>query len=324
MILVTGATGLLGKHLIEKLLENKSHVRAIYRGSRPSLIDANLTWVKGDILDVVELEEAMEGIRYVYHCAAMVSFDRKDKKQLMQTNVEGTANIVNACINKKIEKLVYVSSVAAIGRAREGVTIDESLKWSDDNNRSTYGISKHLAEMEVWRGIGEGLDAVIANPTIILGAGNWDTGSTALFKSVYNEFPWFTNGITGFVDVNDVVDALMYLMIYPTSGERFIINGANVSYKSLFTAIASEFGKKPPHKEVTPFLAALIWRIEAIKTLFTRKKPLLTKETAIMAQSKVYFNNEKLLKAAKTFNYTPIEESIKRICKELMDKKKHV
>jgi nucleoside-diphosphate-sugar epimerase len=319
MLLVTGGSGLVGSHLISFLLKEGKKVRAMYHTNHPDITHQNLAWFKGDILDVLDVEEAMEGITHVYHCAAIVSFNPKDKALLYKTNVEGTANIVNASLDAGIEKLVYVSSVAALGRAREDKPIDESMTWSEATGNSVYGKTKYLAEMEVWRGIGEGLNAVIINPTIILGAADWNKGSAGIFKSVYNEFPWFTNGISGFVDVADVVKAMTLLMDSNITSERFIINGENVGYKDLFTTIASAFGKKPPTKQVTKTIAEIVWRVEAIKGLITGKKPLLTKETAHTAQLKVRFDNSKLLKALPSFSYTLIAISIKKICVEIKE-----
>lgn len=322
MILVTGGSGLVGSHLISFLLQEGKKVRALYHNNHLSITDEKLEWFKGDILDVSDVEDALEGVTHVYHCAAIVSFDPKDKKQLFQTNVEGTANIVNACIDGDIKKLLHVSSVAALGRIREDKPIDEKMTLSEETGASVYGKTKYLAEMEVWRGIGEGLNAVIVNPTIILGASDWEKGSAGIFKTAYNEFPWFTNGVTGFVDVKDVVKAMASLMDSKIVSERFILNGENVAYKDLFTQIALAFGKKPPHREVTKTTASIVWRIEAIKELFTKKKPLLTKETAHTAQTKVYFDNGKLLKALPEFSYSPLNVTIKRICEEFKERYK--
>ena len=320
MILVTGGSGLVGSHLISYLLKQGKSVRAIYRKQPPNLSDVNLEWIKGDILDVLDLETALIGVTNVYHCAAIVSFNPKEKKQLFQTNIEGTANVVNACIDAGIEKLIYVSSVAALGRFNKAEIVTETMKWSENDETSAYGKTKFLAEMEVWRGIGEGLNTVIVNPTIILGSGDWETGSTSIFKTAYNEFPWFTNGTTGFVDVADVVRAMVMLMNSNISGERFILNGVNIPYKEIFTKIAVQFDKKPPYKNVTKPIAELVWRAEALTGLITGKKPLLTKETARTAQTKVVYDSTKLLNASPEFVYTPIDESINRICKEILKK----
>ncbi len=320
MILVTGATGLTGSHLIEQLSQQGEPVRALYHHSTPSKKLAGVEWMKADILDVDDLNEAMQGITKVYHCAAMVSFNSKDRKLLHRVNIDGTTNVVNVCLDNNIEKLLFMSSVASLGRIREGQTVNEEMQWSEETGNSEYGKTKYLAEMEVWRGIGEGLNAVIVNPTIILGAGDWTKGSSAIFKSAYNEFPWYTEGVSGFVDVQDVVKAMIALMNSDIAAQRFILNGDNISYRTLFTKIAESFNKKPPHKNVTKPIAAIVWRIEAIKAKFTGKQPLLTKETAHTAQAKVYFDNNKLKNQLPSFEYKNIQQTIDRICIELKEK----
>ncbi|HJV20987.1 MAG TPA: NAD-dependent epimerase/dehydratase family protein [Sediminibacterium sp.] len=321
MILITGATGLVGSHLIQQLIQEGKSVRALYRSTIPSMKGSEaVEWVKGDILDTGSLEDATQEVDQVYHCAAMVSFLPSQKKVLNKTNIEGTANVVNACINTGVKKLLFVSSVAALGRIREDQSIDETMNWTPETSNSEYGKTKFMAELEVWRGMGEGLDIAIVNPVIILGAANWNGGSSGIFKSAYNEFPWYTEGVSGFVDVKDLVRAMTLIMQSPVSGERFIISGTNSTYRDVFTMIAKEFHKKPPYKKVTPLLAEIIWRLEALKAKFTGRNPLLTKETARTAQAKVSFNNSKLLKRFPEFSYTPLAQSISRICTEMLKK----
>jgi nucleoside-diphosphate-sugar epimerase len=315
MIFVTGATGLVGSQLIQKLLKQGKQVRALYRNRIPEIPFAKkIQWIKGDILDIIALEEATQNVEEVYHCAAIVSFNPRFVDQMFKTNVEGTANVVNACLAARVKKLCHVSSVAALGRIRKNEVVNENMNWSEETSNSQYGKSKHFAEVEVWRGISEGLEAVIVNPVIVLGAGDWDKGSSGIFKSAYNEFPWFTEGVTGFVDVIDVVEAMVQLMEQSISGQRFILSEGDHTYKEVFTLVAQGFGKKPPHKKVTPFIASIVWRVEALKAMFTGTNPLLTKETAETAQAVVHFDNTKLFKYLPTFRYTPLNETIKRVC----------
>ncbi|MFY7651653.1 MAG: NAD-dependent epimerase/dehydratase family protein [Chitinophagaceae bacterium] len=321
MVLVTGATGLVGNHLIQLLLAKKQKVKALYRSKIPAVAYANeVQWVKGDILDIQSLDDALQNVTQVYHCAAVVSFEKKNMQSLYNTNIEGTANMVNACLTVPNIKMVFVSSVAALGRIRENEMINESMMWTPETSNSHYGKTKYLAEMEVWRGIGEGLNAVIVNPSLILGYANWHKGSAAIFKKAYDEFPWFTDGVSGFVDVQDVVEAMFQLMNSTISEQRFVISGGNHAFKSIFTKIAIAFHKKPPHRKVSAFLAAIVWRIEAVKCFFTGQNPVLTKETAKTAQAKVYFDNQKLLKWLPNFQYTDIDTTINRICKEFIAK----
>ena len=322
MIFVTGGTGLLGIHLLKSLLEKEMPVKALYRSAIPVFNNsAKVEWIRGDILDVTLLDEVLQGVEKVYHCAAVISFEAGKEDTLFKTNVEGTANVVNACIKAGVKKLLHVSSVAALGRSERDNMIDESFQWSPSRSNSVYGKTKYLAEMEVWRGIGEGLNAVIINPSIILGSGNWHQGSSQIFTTVYNEFPWYTDGATGFVDVADVVIVMQWLMESDISSERFIINAENTTYKKLFDLIAGGFGKKPPQRKVTPLLASLIWRADSVRALFTGSKPLLTRETAASAQSKVYYNNGKLFAAFPLFRYRPLHESIARICRQFLQQK---
>jgi dihydroflavonol-4-reductase len=297
MILVTGGAGLVGNELIEQLLAQGKTVKAAYNKS-PLAFSNSSTFISlpCDILDVYALEDAMQDVTEVYHCAAIVSFAPKDEKKLYKINVEGTANVVNACLNAGVHKLVYVSSVAALGRIRVGEMINESMQWTPETSNSKYGHSKYLAEMEVWRGMAEGLNAVIVNPAIILGAGNWNEGSSKLFKSVYDGFPYYSLGTSGFVDVKDVALAMIQLMQ---------------------SNMAIAFGKKLPSKKITPFLAAIAWRVEAIKSKCTGSSPLITKETAATSLAEVKFDNSKLLRFLPEFKFINLQETVNNTCKTL-------
>lgn len=322
MILVTGGTGLVGNHLLKALLAANKSVKALYRTQHDSFLltpaeQQAIEWIPADILDVIELEAAMQNVTQVYHCAAMVSFNPHQLRQLFHINVEGTANVVNAALNAGVHKLIYVSSVAAIGRSLNGEPINESMEWTEETNNSNYGKSKYFAELEVWRGISEGLPAAIVNPAIILGAGDWQKSSAGLFKNAYDEFPWYTEGINGFVDVRDVANAMIMLMNSNISAERFILSGHQCTWHQIFSNIARQFGKRPPHKKVTPLLAEIVWRIEKIKGIASGKSPLLTKETARTAQSIFQYDNSKVLRLLPQFQFTPLEQTIADACTTL-------
>jgi dihydroflavonol-4-reductase len=317
MILVTGGSGLVGSELISQLLAHGSKVKAIYNSTPLTITHQNLITIKCDILDTSALEEAMQDVIQLYHCAGVVSFNKKTADQLLKINIEGTANIVNAALDAGVKKMVHVSSVSALGRIRQNEKITEAMMWTEETSNSIYGKSKYLGELEVWRGIGEGLEAVIVNPSIILGGNDWSKGSSEIFRSAYNEFPWYTEGVTGVVDVKDVARAMILLMNSEINKERFILNAENLSYKEIFTGIANCFGKKIPQKKVTPFIASIVWRWEAIKSTFTGKNALLTKETARTALTKVYFDNSKFLNAMPAFQFTPINETIANTCATL-------
>lgn len=317
-ILVTGASGLLGAHLLQELLKQGDDLVALYRSEIPAPFTAGenekIHWVQGDILDVVLLVDLMQDCDRVYHCAGLVSFNPSKAEELMKINVEGTANVVNAALAAGIQRLVHVSSVAALGRKRNNTTVTENVKWEDNANPSVYGMSKYLGELEVWRAISEGLNAVIVNPVIILGLSQWGNGSSAMFRNAFNEFPWYTEGVSGFVDAADVAKAMVLLMETDIAEERFIISAENRSYRSVFTEMAMAFGKKPPSRKVNPWLASIVWRVERIKSFITRKEALLTKETAETAQQKVEFNNSKILNALPGFAFKPLGQTIKECC----------
>lgn len=317
MILITGGAGLVGNELINQLLAQGKKVRVIYNHTK---IEAkqNVEIVQCDILDVVKLEEIMQGVTEVYHCAALVSFAPNDAQKLFKTNVEGTANIVNVSLLAGVRKLVFVSSVAALGRLREGQVVNETMQWTAETSNSIYGQSKYLAELEVWRGAAEGLEVAVVCPSIILGYSDWNSGSTKLFKSVYDGFPWYSTGTSGFVDVADVATSMVLLMDSNITNEKFILAAANVSYQYVINNIAKGFNKKEPAKKVTPFLAAITWRLEAIKSFFTNASPLITKETAATALTNIEYDNSKLLNAFPNFSYKKIEDTIAETCEKLL------
>jgi dihydroflavonol-4-reductase len=318
IVLVTGGTGFLGAYIISELVENGYAVRAIHRNGRmpfflPDAIREKVEWVRCDIRDPLGLEDAMAGVDAVIHAAAKVSFLKKERRELYSVNIDGTAHVVNAALTRQVPRFVHVSSVAALGRTNGG-EVSEEKSWEDSKYNTNYAISKFYGEMEVWRGIGEGLRGVIANPSTILGYGDWNHGSCALFRNAWREFPWYTEGINGFVDVTDTAKAIVRLLATDISGQRFILNGDNWSFRHLFTTIAREFGKKPPSREATPFLAGIAWRVEKIKSLLNGKPSLLTRESARVATSSTFFDNSKILRQLPDFRFTPLEETIRAAC----------
>ena len=318
-VFVTGGTGFLGSYIIKNLVEKGDAVRAIRRSSKlPLYIDETIwnkvEWIDGDVLDVVSLGEAMEGVDAVIHSAAIVSFTKHNRSEMYKVNIEGTANVVNLALEAGVKRLLHVSSVAALGRTTAASTVTEEKKWEENKNNTHYAISKHGAEMEVWRGFAEGLEGVIINPSTILGFGNWQQSSCAIFKNAYKGFPWYTKGLNGFVGVEDVAEAAVQLLLSSVTEKRFIVNAGNRSFQSLFTAMAEGFGKKPPHRYASRNMSEIAWRLELVKSFFTGSKPLLSKETAKVAHSQTSFDNSALLKALPGFNFMPLDVVIKKAC----------
>ena len=321
--LITGGTGFLGSYMIKNLVEKKFVVRAIRRSSKlPFYIDNKIfdqvEWVDGDVLDVVSLHDAMQGIDTVIHAAAIVSFAKENRHQMYQVNSEGTANLVNAAIDNNIRRIVHVSSVAALGRTAVESVVTEEKKWENNKINTHYSISKHHAEMHVWRGFAEGMDGVIINPSTILGFGDWHQSSCAIFRNAYREFSWYTKGINGFVGVEDVAEATVQLALSDISQKKFIVNAENWPFQKLFNTIADGFNKKHPHREATRFLGEIAWRMESLKSILTGKKAMLTRETAKVAHSRTSFDNRALLSALPGFHYTPLENVIKNSCEKYL------
>ncbi|WP_421920989.1 NAD-dependent epimerase/dehydratase family protein [Marinifilum sp.] len=326
MILVTGGTGLVGSHLLFDLVSKGKKVRALKRsGSNTELVRKtfsfyshkaddlfnSIEWFEGDMLDPDSLDKALVGIEEVYHCAALVSFKKEDRKNLLDINVEGTRNLVNACIEFKIRKFCMVSSTAALGTPEEGEDlVNETTPWSPEDKRSGYSLSKFNSELEVWRGIEEGLNAVIVNPSIILGPGQWDKGSSQLFNTVANGLKYFTRGITGYVDVRDVSKAMIKLMESDIVNERFVLNGDNCTYEFIFKTIAKNIGTKGPTKYASHKMTEVGWRLAYLKKIFLLKPASFTKETARASHNIRRFSNQKI-KDALNFEFIDIEKSIK-------------
>ncbi len=315
VILVTGGTGFLGSYIIKELIETGYSVRAIRRGNKlPFYISREILdkvqWLDGDILDVVSLEEAMDGVDTVIHSAGVVSFTKRDREQMYRVNVEGTANVVNIALEKNVRRLIYISSVAALGRTANGGSVNEEKKWEISKVNTHYAKSKHNGELEVWRGISEGLSGAILNPSTILGFGDWNSSSCAIFKKIYEEFKWYTPGINGFVDVEDVARVVALLVKSDISGQRFIVSGDNWAFKKLMDTIADSFGKKKPTRQSSPFLLSIAWKMEQLKSFFNGSRPLLTRESAKVALSRTFFENDKLLQALPGFLFTPLEQTI--------------
>jgi nucleoside-diphosphate-sugar epimerase len=327
MILVTGGTGLVGAHLLYELVKNNQKVRAIYRNEEKlqsvkkvffyftedvSTLFNRIEWIKADILDTPVLTEVFQDITHVYHCAALISFDPKEYHKLRKTNIEGTANIVNLCISNAIEKLCYVSSIATLGNHEDHSLIDEETFWNPEGENNVYGITKYGAEMEVWRGTQEGLDAVIVNPGIIIGAGFWESGSGLLFKKVHNKLRYYVTGTTGYVDVKDVVTIMLQLMQSNIVNQRFIIVAKNLSFKQVTEVAAKYLKVKAPQKQASSLMLEMAWRADWLKSFLTGSSRSLTKQNAVTALSVTDYSNQKISKAL-DFHFTPIEKSIETV-----------
>jgi len=328
MILVTGGTGLVGSHLLYHLIKNEEKVRAIYR-SKDSIekvkevfsfytddvtLISKIEWFKADITEVPAMIPAFKAITKVYHCAAFISFNPKDYREMRKVNIHGSAIIANLAIDAKVQKICFVGSIASVGDAVADGFITEECEWNKEADNSGYSITKFGAEMEMWRASQEGVAVVVVNPGVILGSGHWGSESGKLVTQIYKGFKYYTTGITGFVGVKDVVNAMLLLMNSHLKNERFILVSENKSFKDIFFLIADGFQKKRPLVYIKPWQTALFWRVAWIISKVTGKAPLLSKYSARSAHAVSKYSAEKIKKQL-DFDFEKIESVVARVCK---------
>lgn len=329
MILITGATGLVGSHLTLELAKQNTKVRALYRNSENiaktknvfdyfnfSHLFDNIEWVKGDLTDIPSLNQAFEGVSQVYHCAALISFDPRDEDKLRKINIEGTANIVNCCIAFGVRKICYTSSIAALGDTIAlQTTITEETEWNPEKNHGDYALSKYGAEMEVWRGWQEGLEVVIINPGIIFGYGFPNDGSGVFFTSTKKGNSFYTKGIVGIVTVEDVVSCSISLMNSSVSGQRYCLVAENESIENILIIISDALKCKRPSYKASKSLTNIAWKLDWLISKMTGKKRKMTKATAIASHSKTLYDSSKI-KQQLQFDFTPMKPYLEKLSKQ--------
>ena len=333
MIFITGGTGLVGSHLLFTLLQENdnikvralkrstSHTEALekifyYYSDTPDDMLSRIEWVEGDMTDYYNMEELLDGISEVYHCAGTISFNKSEEDRMLNTNIKGTANLVDAALSNNVKKFCHVSSIAALGKTKDNTEITEETYWMPSRKKSGYSKSKFFSEMEVWRGIEEGLDAVIVNPSIILGPGSWDNGSPRFFKTVWEGMKYYTKGITGFVDVRDVSKAMLLLMndlnFENVKNNRYILNAGNISYQELFNKIADSMQKPRPEYFASDLLLSIAWKAALIAKVFTRKPPFITKNAVAGINRDSHYDGSKICRSI-DFGYRALDSSIREI-----------
>lgn len=323
MIVLTGITGMIGSHIAADLLARGESVRAIVRPNSDlqfvrkifTLYHANggelynqIEFVNGDILRYDSLLEAFAHAEKVIHTAAIVSFDPGERNKVIKNNVEGTANVVNACLECGVQQLGYISSVAAVGNAEDGELTTETTPWENSGHNSGYSISKYHAELEVWRGIEEGLKAVIVNPSIVIGPGHWDKGSASIISAIYKGMRFYTNGGSGYVDVRDVSKCLIDLLDKGVTAQRYILNSENITFKELFSLTARSLGVKEPSVEAKPWMVRFAAAMDWLASFFGKTRQI-TSETARSAFHRTLYSNEKI-KNELSYEFIPISKSI--------------
>lgn len=312
-ILITGITGLLGSYIAREFA-GKAEIHGFKRpGSSLRLlegIESSIHWHEGDISDVEELEEAVTGKDLVIHAAGIVSFDSRDEDLIYKVNNVGTTNLVNAMLTAGTKKLVYISSVAAIGRSPELTTIDENHKWTESPYNTVYATSKYFGELEAWRGEQEGLDLIVVNPSILLGKVSDDRSSTEIYHYVLDENSYYPKGDLNYLDVRDAAKMIRMLVEKEAWGERYILNKESTSYQDFFKIMAEIFSKKAPFKSAEPFLIRLAVFYNGILRRFRLSKNPLNMQTAMIAQQKMFYDNKKILDLL-DFEFTSLEDTFK-------------
>ncbi len=318
----------MGSHLLLELAKKGQPVRALKRpGSDLQAVkrtfswwsdDADryfsrIEWAEADVLDLYSLLDALDGVEHVYHSAALVSFLPGDAKRMIETNTEGTANVVNACLEKRVRKLCHVSSIAALGIEGNNKLITEDAPWKAVHGRHMYAISKYGAEREVWRGMEEGLDAVIVNPGVIIGPGNWRAGSPSLVRLGSKGLRWYASGSSGYVDVRDVACAMIRLMHSELKSDRFILTSENLSHREFFSMMAREFGKKEPRLKAGKLILEIAWRAEKVRAFVRGKRSRITKDMVRAGMHRNSFSNKKIRQAL-GMEFRPVRETVKEVC----------
>lgn len=327
MILITGSTGLVGSHLLAQLVAKHPKIRATKRASSDLSIfriilalyypqnsaemEERIQWVTADLTDIPALTKAFEGISKVYHCAAYISFDPKNFYKLKKANIEGTANVVNLCLKNDVEKLIHVSSIATLGEEPNNKPMDETSDWNPEAPNSVYAITKYGAEMEVWRGQQEGLATAIVNPGVIIGPGNWNSGSCVIFKRAARGIPRYTTGSSGFVGVWDVVKAMQLLMNSDLQGQRYVLVAENRDYKQFIIAVCNALGAKVPKKPIGRRSMLMLAVLDYWRSKLFGGKQKLIKDTVESLYSTSNFNGKKALEIP-GFEYQDLEQAIKK------------
>ncbi len=314
-IAITGATGLIGSYLLRYLVsEGYTNIRALSRkSSRTELVEPvrkEVEWTIGDILDITLLDEFVRDADIVIHAAAIVSFSRANRTHLMDINVRGTANVINACLANGVSQFVHISSTSALGTVKGNQAVDENTEWKKGKLNTPYAKSKFMAELEAFRGYAEGLDVRVVNPTIVLGSGFWDRSSSNLIPKIAAGIPIYPRGSNGFVDVRDVAQLIEKVCDRGHSGERYISCGGHLPYRKLMQIVSDELGQPPPSYPLRNWMIPLVIFYFRIARLFGSKGSSVTSQSLNIAQAHRRFDNTKSVESL-GMNYRPIEQSIR-------------
>ncbi len=324
-IFITGATGFLGSYILRFLVRDGHDIYAMRRAhSRMDMIadiQDKVAWTVGDIGDIDLIHNIIDSDTVIIHAAAKISFERKQAKKMHRVNVQATKQLVDMAIDKKAKRFIHISSIAALGKYHDNRTIDENIEWEDSLEHSTYGISKQMGEREVWRGHAEGLEVVILNPSLILGAGYWNSSSANIMTQLAKGTPFYPVGMTGMVDVRDVAKFVTLAIDKAVCGHRYIISGENRTYKDYFEHTCEALGVKPPKKPLTTMWRGLAWRSAGIYAAIFRQPQLITRQNLAASATSASYDNNKSRESFQ-FEYTNIEMTWQAAAKSYKQAKK--
>lgn len=317
-IFVTGGTGFIGSSILRHFIRHGySSISAMRRRESPMDLVADIqhqiNWVEADLFDYESIRSVLQSVDVVIHAAAKISFWPRERKHMMRANVDGTAHIVNASLEGRVRQFLHISSVSALGKNPHGGPTDETHTFDYGAKNTAYGLSKYLAEMEVWRGASEGLQVCMINPTMVFGGGFWNQGTANIVRTVAKGLSYFPVGQGGFVDVRDVAAISRLALEKNIEDEKIIACSASIPIRSLLTQIAEQLHVKPPTKPLTPWLRAIAWRAEWARAALLGKQPLITRETMRSSANISQYNNEKS-KSLLDFSYRPITQTIDDMC----------
>ncbi|MCC5946484.1 MAG: NAD-dependent epimerase/dehydratase family protein [Bernardetiaceae bacterium] len=315
---ITGANGLIGSYIARHLLAQGWTLYGLRRSnSDMRFIDdiaSQIHWFEGDICEPFGWEMALEGIDYIVHAAAFVSLAKQDEKRMFEINIEGTANLVNMASQYPIKKFCHISSVAAIGEPLPNRnSIAENHLWDNDVNHGSYPRSKHFSEREVWRAAIEGLPVIILNPSFVLGFGDPNRSSSALFGRLKKGLPFYGTGSLNYVDAEDLAHITHQALISDITSERYIVNAGKITYRQLFAQITELLDTKAPKRPLPYWLGEVAWRLDAARSFFTGKSPQITKQALQASRRNFLYEPDKLKKDFK-YEFKALEDSLQNIC----------
>lgn len=318
-IFITGANGFLGRYIVNHLVSlGYTNLFCLARDLKHiQPLSSCIKWIEGDILDMPLMFSTIEGMDVVIHSAAEVTFELKKRKTIIEAAKDGSSNIVNACLEAHVKKLIVISSVSALGRKKDQEEIDESSIFSHSAYDTSYSLAKFLSEQEAWRGHAEGLNTTILCPSTIIGIGDWNRSSPKIFKTIAQGLKFYPSGSTGWVAIQDVVKAVELCISKDFSGERFIISAENHTFKNVFELISNELKVACPTIEVNLKNVKYFQLLSKIQSFFGLAKSEINSETLISKSLKSYYNNTKSREIL-GLQYSPIPPQIKKTALEFL------